>query len=136
MARRRIDTFSLSFLDIMSCGFGAVVLFFMIINATITLRSDELNKKLSEQANRMKVEVSEGEKNLAELRNTMEETDRKTVEARGLARRIIELLQEKKIEVADMEADTLARYIVHSAPRQAASGHFPTHIWLDTAADF
>jgi hypothetical protein len=109
MARRRIDTFSLSFLDIMSCGFGAVVLFFMIINATITLRSDELNKKLSEQADRMKVEVSEGEKNLAELRNTMEETDRKTVEARGLARRIIELLQEKKIEVADMEADTLAR---------------------------
>jgi len=109
MARRRIDTFSLSFLDIMSCGFGAVVLFFMIINATITLRSDELNKQLSERADRLKVEVSEGEENLVELRNSMDETERKTVEARGLARRIIELMEQKKVELADMEADTLAR---------------------------
>ncbi len=109
MARRRIDTFSLSFLDIMSCGFGAVVLFFMIINATMTLRSDELNKQLSERADRLKVEVSEGEKNLVELRNTMDETERKTVEARGLARRIIELMEQKKVELSEMEADTLAR---------------------------
>lgn len=109
MARRRIDTFSLSFLDIMSCGFGAVVLFFMIINATMSLRSDELNKQLSEQADRLKVEVSDGEKNLVELRNTMEETERKTVEARGLARRIVELMEDKKVELSEMEEDTLAR---------------------------
>ena len=61
MARRRFDTFSLSFLDIMSCGFGAVVLFFMIISATIAIRSDELNKKLSEKADSLLVEVSEGD---------------------------------------------------------------------------
>ncbi len=109
MARRRIDTFSLSFLDIMSCGFGAVVLFFMIINATVSMRSEELNKNLSERADRLKVETSEGEKNLVELRNTMEETERKTVEARGLARRIIELMEDKKVELSEMEADTLAR---------------------------
>ncbi len=31
--RRSASVFSLSFLDAMTCGFGAVVLFFMIINA-------------------------------------------------------------------------------------------------------
>ena len=37
MARKRrpIEVFSMSFLDCMSCGFGAVILFFMIINAQV-----------------------------------------------------------------------------------------------------
>jgi F0F1-type ATP synthase membrane subunit b/b' len=109
MARRRLDTFSLSFLDIMSCGFGAVVLFYMIISATMAIRSDELNKALSERADRLRVEAAEGEENLVELRNTMEETERKTIEARGLARRIIKLIEDKQTELADMEDDTLAR---------------------------
>ena len=83
MARRRFDTFSLSFLDIMSCGFGAVVLFFMIINATMAIRQDELNKHLSERADKLLVETSEGEKNLVELRNTLEETEKKTEKKTG-----------------------------------------------------
>ena len=29
MARRRLSVFSLAFLDVMSCGFGAVVLIFL-----------------------------------------------------------------------------------------------------------
>mgnify|MGYP000709420286 CR=1 FL=1 len=33
MARRQTNVFSLSFLDVMSCGFGAVVLIFLIIFA-------------------------------------------------------------------------------------------------------
>ena len=109
MARRRLDTFSLSFLDIMSCGFGAVVLFYMIISATMAIRSDELNKSLSERADRLRVEVSEGEENLVDLRNSLEETERKTIEARGLSRRIIELIEQKQVELAEMEQDTQSR---------------------------
>ncbi len=109
MARRRLDTFSLSFLDIMSCGFGAVVLFYMIISATMAIRSDELNKNLSERSEKLRIEASEGEENLVELRNTLEETEKKIVEARGLSRRIIELIEDKQVELAEMEEDTLAR---------------------------
>ncbi len=109
MARRRLDTFSLSFLDIMSCGFGAVVLFYMIISATMAIRSDELNKSLSERADRLRVEVSEGEENLVDLRNSLEETERKTIEARGLSRRIIELIEQKQVELAEMDQDTQSR---------------------------
>ncbi|SVC98717.1 uncharacterized protein METZ01_LOCUS351571, partial [marine metagenome] len=32
MARRQFNVFNLSFLDVIACGFGAVILFFMIIN--------------------------------------------------------------------------------------------------------
>jgi len=109
MARsRRFDTFSLSFLDCMSCGFGAVVLFFMIINATITVRSDEVNRALSLRAESLKIEVNEGELNLVELRNTLEDVEQREVDAQGMARRIIALLEEKRSELANMEADTVA----------------------------
>ena len=37
--RRELSIFNLSFLDIMSCGFGAVILIFVIINNA----SQELN---------------------------------------------------------------------------------------------
>ncbi len=42
-SRRRISSFNLSFLDIMFCGFGAVVLLVLIINThTLTRRSERL----------------------------------------------------------------------------------------------
>jgi hypothetical protein len=105
---RGFETFSLSFLDAMACGFGAVILLFMIISATMTLRKNELNKHLSEQADRSLVEVAEGERNLVEIRNQAEDAERRQVEAQGAARRIIELIEEKKIELAESDADTLS----------------------------
>ncbi len=107
--RRRFDTFSLSFLDIMSCGFGSVILLFMVINATMAVRSDELNRALSLEAEALKVEVSDGRENLVALRNSLAETEEREIRAQGASRRIIELLEQKKQELATMEADTLAR---------------------------
>ena len=46
MARRRIDVFTLSFLDAMTCGFGAVVLLYMVINAAVGLRADRMTGDL------------------------------------------------------------------------------------------
>lgn len=106
---RRFDTFSLSFLDCMSCGFGAVVLFFMIISATMAVRQDELNKKLSERADSMKIEVSAGELNLVELRNRIDQTEKEKVEAQGLARRIVALLEQKREELARLDKDTTSQ---------------------------
>ncbi len=94
----QFDTFSLSFLDCMSCGFGAVVLFFMIISATMTVRQDELNKKLSERADSLKVEVLEGAEPLVELRNRLDEQG-EGGGASGLSRRIIEQIEQKRVEL-------------------------------------
>ena len=45
MKRRPANAFSLAFLDVMFCGFGAVILFFMIINANTFERREKINLK-------------------------------------------------------------------------------------------
>ena len=40
MARKRTETFSMSFLDCMSCGFGAILLLFLILSAQIREQTD------------------------------------------------------------------------------------------------
>ena len=63
MARRKrsFSTFNLSFLDIMSCGFGAVVLFFMIINHATKDHSDQVNRDLISETNLLEKRVELGD---------------------------------------------------------------------------
>lgn len=107
--RRATETFSLSFLDIMSCGFGAIVLFFVIINSTMAKRSDEMNRELSIRAEMLRLETAEGEENLVELRNTLEDIEKRRVEAQGQAQRIIELSRTRQEELATLEESTVAQ---------------------------
>lgn len=110
MARRsRINVFSLSFLDAMTCGFGAVVLFFMIINASFGRESGRMTADLQGEVNRLEDEVLEGYQNLVELRNSVREIDQERVVAAGLSRRLIETLEKIRVELATYEESTLAK---------------------------
>ena len=60
MARKRsATTFNLSFLDVMSCGFGAVVLVFLIMDHAIKVQSSELNSDMMSEVNLLEEEVLE-----------------------------------------------------------------------------
>jgi hypothetical protein len=107
--RRATETFSLSFLDIMSCGFGAIVLFFVIINASMAKRADEVNRDLSVRAEMLRLETAEGEENLVELRNSLDDIEQRRVIAQGEARRIIDVLRERQEELATLEQSTVAQ---------------------------
>lgn len=109
MARRRITVFSLSFLDAMTCGFGAVVLFFMIINASFGKVSGEMTAELQGEVDRLETEVLTGYVNLVEVRNSLEEIEQENVLASGLSRRLIETLTVVQEELATYEDSTLAR---------------------------
>ena len=91
-SRRQITAFSLSFLDIMSCGFGAVVLLFLIIkhNVDSNVTHPVPRSDLSSEVMLLEEEVLEGKKNLVKTRNTISEIDDELAEAQGLARRIME----------------------------------------------
>ena len=91
--KRRFTAFNLSFLDIMSCGFGAVVLVFLIIDHAIVKEAREQNADLWSEAQRLDEAVREGRLNLVQLRNTIEEVDFDLVEAQGRARRLQEEIQ-------------------------------------------
>jgi len=110
MARRRqTETFGLSFLDVICCGFGAVILFYTIISAQSGISLRQENEQLAAEANLLEQRVLEGYKYLAELRNSMARTDQEKVRASGRAREVAERLEKTRQELARYEFDTLAR---------------------------
>jgi hypothetical protein len=108
MKRRRISVFSLSFLDCICCGLGAVILLFVIVNARSAAQTDEVTSDLRGEVVRMEKEVLENKKDLIEARNTFEKIVEELAKTEGLSRRVIETIKEKKVELAYFENDTLA----------------------------
>jgi hypothetical protein len=109
MARRRTSPIGLSFLDAMTCGLGAVVLLYMVINASVQQRTDELTETLRSEVDRLEAEVLEGHARMVELRNSNRVVEDERVRASGLARRLIERLEEIRLELATFDASTIAR---------------------------
>jgi len=88
--KREFNTFNLSFLDIMSCGFGAVVLVFLVMNHAIESEQQTLNQDLLSEVDLVEMDVADGEAGLVELHNTLAEIDRDIVQAQGRASRVME----------------------------------------------
>lgn len=109
--RRRRNTlaFNLAFLDVMACGFGAIILLYVIIDHQTVVRKENLNKTLQGEVEKLDKEVAEGRKYLVELKNTIEETDEVVDETSGLSARVINVLEQQKTELAEQEKDTLAK---------------------------
>jgi hypothetical protein len=108
MARRKTEVFSLSFLDVIACGFGAIVLFYTILSAQAGVQRQQRNDDIQAEVDRLEEEVLEGYKNLVVLRNSLESTD-EAVPAEGLAARILEETEQLKQQLADAEQDTLSK---------------------------
>ena len=115
-SRHTASTFTLSFLDVMSCGFGVMVLLFLIIkHNTVPATMPVLGPPdLSAEVQLLEEEVLEGRQGLAVLRNTIAEIDEQNVIAEGLARRIMEQIRAKEggdellaVQTADEEIEAL-----------------------------
>ena len=111
MARKRrgFNVFSLSFLDIMSCGFGATILVFLIIDHAGAEKSQRINRDLIAEGDFLEREGREGTINLAELRNTIALVDDSTAEAKGRSKQLISEIQRRKQELSTLDKDTLAQ---------------------------
>ena len=99
----------MSFLDCMSCGFGAVILFFMIINSHVNATTENDNSELMAETNRLEIEVLEGRKNLALARNTKQKLEVEKEDADSKIAQIIALIQELQAELDKYDQDTLAK---------------------------
>ena len=110
MARRKrqTSTFNLSFLDIMSCGFGAVVLVFLIIDHAMEVEQRTVNATAYAEIDLLEKDIQEGEAGLVALRNALTEADLAIVEANGLATRVSEELDEYEAQVVRLEANDTA----------------------------
>ena len=99
----------MSFLDCMSCGFGAVILFFMIINSQVIHDSETPPEQAQAETVKLEFEILEQRKNLVLARNTMEKLEDEKIRAEDQIAQIIALIEKLKKELVQYDAVTLAR---------------------------
>lgn len=107
--KRKFEVFSLSFLDCMCCGFGAVVLLLVIINAQVTVRAEQTAVQSQSETSRIEEEVLEGRKHLVRLRNSLVEERERQAIVTAEAQRIEAMLERLRRELAAAGGDTVAR---------------------------
>jgi Mg-chelatase subunit ChlD len=107
--RRRAEVFGLSFLDCVSCGFGATVLLYMILNSGQAHHAQDALGTLRAETSRLEEQVLAGQAELVELRNTLEQVRQETAATEGLSTRLVEVARKSQEELATFEESTLAR---------------------------
>jgi hypothetical protein len=93
--KRRNVAFSLSFLDIMACGFGAVTLLFLILrhNAVEIITPDS---QLAAEVDLIQMDIRQAEEERTQLLHSLEKIQLEIVEAQGLSERVLTDLQEQE----------------------------------------
>ena len=110
MARRRqTNIFSLSLLDCITCGFGALILFHMIVAARAGETFTDVTDALRSEVTMREEEVLEGQENLVEVRNSLREIERQRVITQGLSTRLLAMLREIEEELATYDQANIAR---------------------------
>jgi hypothetical protein len=109
MRRRRTDTFGLSFLDCICCGFGAVILFYVMMSAQGGLRGLHTTDALKSEISRLQIEVDSGSRNLAQLKNALAATQSELAEAAGSASRLTSEITQQQLQLSTYDASSLAR---------------------------
>ena len=107
--RRRLEVFSMSFLDCICCGFGAVVLIYMIIAAQTGARRAQKSVDLTAEVNLLEERVIDGYKNLAVLRNTLNKTEQEKAAAAGRADRVLSEIKKMQMELAEYDGTSIAK---------------------------
>jgi hypothetical protein len=123
MAKKsRATPFSLSFLDIMACGFGAVTLLFLILrHNTVEIPTPDV--RLSAEVNLLQQDIRQAEDEKVRLLNSLEELELELVDAQGRSRRFVTQLDELEESVQSDPKDDIAmlRRQVEELERETAS---------------
>jgi hypothetical protein len=118
---RRLIFFSLSFLDIMACGFGAVILLFLILrhNVVVEVQPDP---RLAAEVEMLKEDVKDAEEERSDLLNSIEELELLLVTTQGLSQRYLTELEEveESIQSDPEERIAMLRRQVEELERETA----------------
>jgi hypothetical protein len=109
MQRRRFDIFSMSFLDTICCAFGAIVLLYMILNASSGRATEHRTAASRAEADRLENQVLDGYENLVVMTNALKSATTAEVTAQGQSSRVLEELTETKQQLAEANQSTLSR---------------------------
>src|ERR1700712_694838 len=107
--RRTVEVFTLSFLDCICCGFGAVILFYTIISAQAGMQGIRSTEPLQAEVNRLEAQVQKGSRNLVELHNQIEKTASETTSDEARIRSLSSTLETQKEQVSTYSTTSVAR---------------------------
>lgn len=121
LKRRPTETFNLSFLDVMSCGFGAVVLIFLLIDHA---RKEEIkNTKNAQQSllSELSVLITQSKDKLEQLQNQLQRiTQRVKVTATEATQALIGLGQTQKKITANIKTTESAQQRIKELEKKIA----------------
>jgi hypothetical protein len=109
VARRQLNVFSLSFLDVMSCGFGAVVLIFLIINHATQEEGERLNQDRLSEVRMLDYQVQQGEKQMFQLLERMDTLDQRLDESDRQLASTRTAIERRREDFEELEQESLAQ---------------------------
>lgn len=107
--RRTTEVFTLSFLDCICCGFGAVILFYTIVSARSGFADTVTTDRMTAQVSRLDEQVRSGTRNLAALRDTLERTQAETASATAKSNIMAAELSKRKTQVSNYDSTHLSQ---------------------------
>jgi hypothetical protein len=107
--RRTVEVFTLSFLDCICCGFGAVILFYTIISAQAGVQSLHSTDDLSAEVNRLNEQVQASARNLVVLHNQIEKTESETASDEAHSKSIAATLESHREQLSTYDSTSLAQ---------------------------
>lgn len=108
MARKRLNVFSLAFLDVMSCGFGAVILVYLLINHATEIEYERVNQDVLSEIRKLDYQVLIGKKDLTSIQNEIDDNAQKINESNLKRVSLIETRDRQKIELDNVDLASIA----------------------------
>ncbi len=111
--RRAMNAFSMSFLDVMACGFGATLLVWLLMDHQ-RVPAIRNNTQLTSEARLLEEDIAEGELGLVQLRTTIATIDDTLAQLRAQVSQLLSQIKPKQIDTptapksADPRATTVA----------------------------
>jgi hypothetical protein len=106
---RELNVFSMSFLDAITAGFGAVVLLFMLVSQNALLDSRTVVDDLEAEARRWELRVLTGQRNLVQLKEQLESQLQQWTALLAMRDNLTEEIEETEQRLATLTEDSAAR---------------------------
>jgi hypothetical protein len=107
--RRSVEVFTLSFLDCICCGFGAVILFYTIVSAQAGMQGLHSTDELQAEVNRIEERVQAGSRNLVVLHNQIEKTESEIASDAARTKSLASTLESRREELSTYDTTSVAR---------------------------
>ena len=93
--RREFTVFTMTFLDVMASGFGAIIMIYLLVNHSVDESITRVSASLTAEVSMLEEDIIDGKMNLVQLKNALSKINERLASAREKA---VKVAGEEKIE--------------------------------------